>query len=96
MTTEKKNTQQLTKKDNIRHVVWFFIFSNSGLLKPSLLREGGSAVSFLQARLYFAAESDEFPILTFFFPNTNSPLCCLNTLYLFWLYLCNKLIRRTA
>lgn len=29
MTTEKKNTQQLTKKDNIRHVVWFFIFSNS-------------------------------------------------------------------
>ena len=29
MTTENKNTQQLTKKDNIRHVVWFFIFSNS-------------------------------------------------------------------
>ncbi len=30
MTTDKKaNQQKLTKKDNIRHVVWFFIFSNS-------------------------------------------------------------------
>jgi len=36
MTTENKNKQQLTKKDNIRHVIWFFIFSNSAGLIQAL------------------------------------------------------------
>ena len=27
--TENNGQQKLTKKDNIRHVIWFFIFSNS-------------------------------------------------------------------